>query len=386
MTDLASIPVQQAWLVQRKAQLRLTLFLTARTHQVFGGFGKTMRGALQAHATGEGKLDGTGLVQVQRIAEREWGKTFEAWKRLFQAERTEAGTLPFGTLTFFHNKLIVPMAGQVAEAGPVDLVFSPQLRAVMDAANRRIHTDGLPLSSRIWNLDKDSYAGIQGVLFNGVAKSQSAWAIADQLEQFLGYSEECPRWTAKRLYGMTKEDIAQGNLGGLWSNSPTTRARQRAQGLKEGQVGCDGRGISYYALRMARTELQAVHSVATDLVMDQMPWVEEEQIVLSRQHAQKDECDEVVAQGRGGKGIYPKGQIRLPLHPQCICYKVAVHVGTEQFAKRVRSWMRGEKGWSAMDRYAQQYGVDTTLKGEAIQVLGKWAFGKTLSLAAGALA
>jgi hypothetical protein len=217
------------------------------------------------------------------------------------------------------------------------------------------------LSGRIWRIDREARNGINAVLMNGLQKGDSAWNIAKQLEQYLGAGQDCPRWTSTRLYSRTKSEIASGDTTGLLSGND-----------------CDGSGVSYNALRLARTELQKIHGLATDRVMAQQPWVEKEQVNLSKAHVETDECDDVVSGGEDGKGIYPVGEIELPIHPNCLCFKTAVLKDEKEFTSEINGWLKGESS-PEMDQYASDLGVDlsTSLMPAAIN-LAVWMFSDDL--------
>lgn len=137
--------------------------------------------------------------------------------------------------------------------------------------------------------------------------------------------------------------------------------------------------MSYKALRLARTEIQKIHALATDRMMAMQPWVEAEKVNLSAAHPERDECDDVVEGGEKGDGVYPVGTIELPLHPNCLCYKTAVLMDQKQFTNDLRAWMRGERPWAEMDAYAADLGVDlnTSLLPAAL-TLAVWLFGDSL--------
>jgi hypothetical protein len=187
----------------------------------------------------------------------------------------------------------------LGEASPV---YDPQLKAVLDAAAQRMYGDGLTLSDRIWRLDLESRNGIKRTVLNGVANGDSAWNIAKDLETYLGANEDCPRWTSTRLSKLT----------------PTDRMVSR-RGLVVSVLGtpCESKGVAYKALRLARNEIQIAHQRATDDIWGNVPWLEQEQVMLSPDHPPIGcECEDVVAGGEDGEGIYPKGEITLPLHVQ----------------------------------------------------------------------
>ncbi len=130
--------------------------------------------------------------------------------------------------------------------------------------------------------------------------------------------------------------------------------------------------MAYNALRMARNEIQIAHHMATDRMFAAMPWVEKEQIVLSPSHPSIGcECEEIVVGGERGEGIYAKGEIILPVHVQCLCFKIAVLMPADEFVRKLRGWMRGEAAWPAMDEYAGWLGLGGKAEPEAVRPVGQ---------------
>lgn len=366
---LNDIPLEQVHLAQQAALVRLQLFITGEVHRLLLGVMDTSTNLLQKGSQTD-PLSPVLVRQVRQNILNAWANFIQEYTRLVGTGMYVAAAFPFGGLAVQHHHLVVPVAGEFYEsrrplAGrwrPLteketprapDGVFRPQLEQVIQGAYKRVYDDGLNLSGRIWRLDAQTRKGIDRVIYNALAKGLSAWETAEQLETYLGAGRNCPRWTHERLAGLTKKDIASGNKTGLITGSE-----------------CDGQGVSYNALRLARTEIQAAHHLANDLVFQKMPWVTEEQINLSPAHAEEDECDEVVEGGREGKGIYPKGEIKLPLHPHCMCYKTAVLMDNDEFIDKLRGWMSNKGEWVEMDTYADMVGgsvfVDLAQNGVAM--------------------
>lgn len=335
---------------QQAALIKVHLAEIGATHQGLTALAETFRAALMRHATTDGTLDTVGYLTVQRTLTDEWGAFFLRWANLFQALRVVVTALPFGALAVYHrwaaeirNEKLESRELREAEDPQMDFdaVFRPQLQAVIDAANQRIYGDGLTLSQRIWRLNTDSLNGIQQVLAQGVADGNSAWNIARLLEQYLGGGRDCPRWTSTRLYKLTKQQIADGDRTGLYSGA-----------------ACAGQGVAYNALRLARNEFQVAHHMSTDRLFAKMPWIEKEAINLSPSHPDIGcRCEDVVKEGEDGTNVYPKGEISLPIHVQCLCFKTAVLMDDAVFADRVRGWLNGSQPWNAMDDYASWLGV-----------------------------
>lgn len=347
-----------------KALLRLQVFFTGRTHELLIQFEKQAAAVLLKHGDDEGKLDGLRGYRAQMDLLKLWSDTFQAWQSEFLAARREAVSLPYGVLAVRHERLVRPLTvdGEQLTESIENGVFKPQIDVLLNQAEQYLYGDGLNLDNRIWRIDEAGRDAINNVIMQGIADGDSAWNIAKKLEQFLGAGENCPRWTSTRLYSRTASDKAAGDTTGLLSGED-----------------CDGRGVAYKALRLARNEIQKIHALATDRLMAQQPWVEKEQCHLSAAHPEADECDDVIANGEGGKGIYPVGTIEYPLHLHCFCYKTAVLMDDKAFTSQLNGWLNGTQEWSEMDEYANTIGVDvsSSLMPDAVS-LAVWLFGDEL--------
>lgn len=347
-----------------KALLRLQVHFTGRTHELLIQFGKQAAAVLLKHGDADGKLDGLHGYRAQTDLTKLWSDTFATWQSEFLAARREAVSLPYGVLAVRHERLIRPLTvdgGRLTEAIE-DGVFKPQIDVLLKVAEEHLYGDGLTLDNRIWRIDSEARDSINKVILQGIADGDSAWNIAKKLEQFLGAGEDCPRWTSTRLYGRTASDRSAGDTTGLLSGND-----------------CDGRGVAYKALRLARTEIQKIHALATDRLMAQQPWVEKEQCHLSVAHPEADECDDVIANGEDGEGIYPVGTIEYPLHPNCFCYKTAVLMNEKAFVDKMFGWLNGTETWSEMDDYSNMIGADLSisLMADALS-LAVWLFSDDL--------
>lgn len=372
LTMLGKVPTSRLQAGAWKATLRLHVWMTGRTHELMLDFGASARAALLEAGGSTGVIDATAAYQVQTEMLKAWADVWEQWQADFQSARRETAKIAFGVQAIAHSRIVAPVvvsegqrsavSGQLlAESKVTDGVYDPQLRILLSVAEQYIYGDGVTLDARLWKIDRETREDMNRVLMNGIVNQKSAWDLAKDFEQFLGAGQDCPRWTSTRLYGRTKSEIASGD----------------ATGLLRGDA-CDGSGVSYKALRLARTEIQKIHSLATDRMMAQQPWVEKEKINLSAAHPERDICDETVEGGEDGEGIYPKGEIELPFHPNCLCYKTAVLMDPDAFASQLNGWLKGEP-WAEMDEYANQLGVplDSDLTPAAIN-LAVWLFGNEL--------
>lgn len=348
----------------RVAQMRLHLYFTGRSHRLFTQTAGEMQAALLKVSAKNDPIDAGAALRIQGEAATIFRDAFTRWVGAFQQARMISLAIPFGGLALTAGR-VWEQAGKLEEAAsPIDGgVFDPQLRTLLQAGSTHIYADGMDLSARIWNLEQASLRMINDQVMAALQRGDSAWELAKALESQLGAGQDCPRWTEERLYNLTKRDIARGNLTGLLSGGE-----------------CSGAGVSYNALRMARNEIQIAHQAATDAVFAQIPWIEEEQIILSKQHpALGCECERVTSGGRDGAGIYPKGSISLPLHPQCLCQKLGLQPPDGEFTQRLRGWVRGETAWPAMDSFHERFAGQSDSAPAAI-LLGMWTFGGADSL------
>ncbi len=351
---LNDIPSDLALEAQQAGLMRLHLYFVGQTHKRLNDLAARFRAILLQHATDAGNLDNLGYLFTQRDMLAAWQKFYQEWATLFESARWQAGSLAFGGLAVMQRRQSEVLSqkskveGRKSErvlsedaAPELDAVYRPQLQAVLDAANRRLYGDGLTLSQRIWKWDQQSWTDIRATLAQGIAESESAWNIAKQLETALGAGAECPRWTSTRLGKLTKSDIAAGNRTGLYSGA-----------------ACAGQGVAYNALRLARNEFQIAHHMATDATFSKLPWITEEAINLSPSHpAINCACEDVVKNGKNGTNVYPKGEVSLPIHVQCLCYKTAVLLDDAEFVRRTRGWLNGTQPWGAMDDFSSWLGV-----------------------------
>ncbi|HOZ01849.1 MAG TPA: hypothetical protein PLG20_08525 [Candidatus Syntrophosphaera sp.] len=165
--------------------------------------------------------------------------------------------------------------------------------AAVDHVWKRIGTDGLTLSDRIWNLEKHVWRRIDGIVISGIARGQSAVEMAKELQ--------------REILGIKRPDDIPENL--RWTSGISRSVR--------------GRGtIHYNALRLARTEIGNAHHEAdvmaamTSKVVLGMRWN------LSPAHGQYDVCDQLASQDVYGlgPGVYPPRSVPLYPHPNDMCF------------------------------------------------------------------
>jgi len=356
---LSEIPTSKLQAAQIAALARIHLWVTGEIHLRINDFTRQARAILIKRADGDGVFDGASSYQAQIEILRAWGDVQSEILKLMQAGMRQAARLPFALLAEEHQRRFADLPKMVSEAQGSAYAgwVEQQFRMLIDQANTRV-LNGLNLSGRVWRFDRETREDINTLIVQAITSKQDAWSLAKDLEKYLGSSQDCPRWTSSRLYGLTKSDIASGDL----------------QGLVTGDA-CDGQGVAYKALRMARTEIQAIHADATTRQLAASPWVQKERIVLSTGHPEPDICDDVINEGDDGKGIYEVGSITLPLHPQCLCYKVAVSMSDDEFVANMRGWLDNSQAWPEMDAYSANVGGTSANLAAENAALNTWLWG-----------
>lgn len=177
------------------------------------------------------------------------------------------------------------------------VLVSPEFRtlplAAVDHVWKRIGTDGLTLSDRIWNLEKHVWRRIDGIVLSGIARGQSAVEMARELQ--------------RDILGIKRPGDIPENL--RWTSGISRSVRGRGS-------------IHYNALRLARTEIgNAYHeadvmaAMASKVVLG-MKWN------LSPAHGRYDVCDQLASQDvySLGSGVFPPSSVPLYPHPNDMCF------------------------------------------------------------------
>lgn len=106
-------------------------------------------------------------------------------------------------------------------------------------------------------------------------------------------------------------------------------------------------GVSYAAMRLARTEINQAYHFAAVEDQAERPWVEQMDWRLSRSHHEIDICDELARLGPYDKDNVPS---KRDSHPQCMCYVVPNFPSEDDFIDSLNS--------GDYDEYlAQKYGI-----------------------------
>lgn len=320
-----------------RALMRLTLRVMGEGQQVFNDFGVWLINLVKGEVGEDGVVNGLALMQLMPEVERKWNATISEWVALFEKGREQAATLPFGVLAVQHNAHMPQVAAMQealtrAQLDAAIALWVQRRQRALEATRTRILGDGLNLSQRVWRWQQGGLATIRNTLMTAMDGRTSAVDLARLLEGELGINQDLPRWTLSRLYRMTPRERAANRRGLL--RDPQDRQR----------------GISYNALRLARTELQfANHAMSTEIARH-APWITGRKVRLSPGHPRIDICDSYAA-----GGPYEKDLEILPLHPNCMCYYEDVLMPANEFTRSVRDWLDGQNTF--LDDYQGWLGI-----------------------------
>ena len=340
---LSKVPLRQAQRTQHRAMSRLTLRVMGEIHRILYPVQAWIVERILSNAGPDGAVAPEAVMRLSGELEQQWRPALRKVAQVIEAGRREAANMAGGGRGRPHKAMTTAaeQARREAGAGPrmtpddvasVIRLWQQRRDAALRAASLRTQGDGLVLSQRIWNLENGGLARIRATLSTAMQERTNAQALANLVEAELGAGRDIPRWTEDRLYRMT----------------PSERAAS-SEGLLRGPEG-RGQGISYNALRLARTEIQyANHAVASEIAAHN-PAVTGRKVRLSPGHPQIDICDEYAS-----GGPYDKMQQILPLHPQCMCYYEDVLMSRKEFTAGVKGWVSNENQF--LDDYAAWLGT-----------------------------
>jgi hypothetical protein len=115
-------------------------------------------------------------------------------------------------------------------------------------------------------------------------------------------------------------------------------------------------GVSYAAMRLARTEINNAFHLSTIRFTRENPWVRGYKWNLSGSHPKSDICNEYASYSGDNLGIggYKKTNVPGKPHPHCFCYITVIQMSPEEFvtasnAGRFDRWYKQVDSMSAYD-------------------------------------
>jgi hypothetical protein len=111
-------------------------------------------------------------------------------------------------------------------------------------------------------------------------------------------------------------------------------AKELADGVRKSINPSTLGGVSYAAMRLARSEINNAFHVMSIENAQEVPWTDEMEWHLSKVHKKNpsDECERYAK-----KKTYPADKVPLKPHPQCMCYVTPKSVGWKDFKSELKS-------------------------------------------------
>lgn len=101
-------------------------------------------------------------------------------------------------------------------------------------------------------------------------------------------------------------------------------------------------GVSYAAMRLARTEINNAFHERQIAVAQNKPWVEGVKWNLSKSHPKKDKCDQYATEDSHelGPGVFPTGGVPSKPHPHCLCFMTYELQPEDDFVADLQRYIR----------------------------------------------
>jgi hypothetical protein len=184
--------------------------------------------------------------------------------------------------------------------------------------------------------DKDMMKKLGAKMSPDFARSQLAQAQAG-LESYIS-RRHFSMTLSERVYKNGKRSVASVeqiiNQGLLSGRSAAEIARMVRGFINPRTPG----GLSYAAMRLARTELNnAFHQTSIRMAKDD-PFVERMRWNLSGSHPKPDVCNQLasaVNKSGWGPGEYSVDQVPGKPHPQCLCFTTTIPISEEAFLRNM---------------------------------------------------
>jgi hypothetical protein len=144
---------------------------------------------------------------------------------------------------------------------------------------------------------------------------------------------------SKRVYkndllgrGRVSATINKGLLRGL---SARELANEISGLIRPGVRG----GVSYNAMRLARTEINNAFHFSSIRYTREQPWVTGYKWNLSGSHGRVDICNEYAQKNHDslGRGVFKKSNVPGKPHPNCLCYITTVSTPPGKFERQLRN-------------------------------------------------
>jgi hypothetical protein len=211
-------------------------------------------------------------------------------------------TMAVGAGTEGPKQIALDLLKENFDVRDVDYLFVNINQRALLALLSRTAQDGLKLSDRVWRIERSYRRALQKLVEDGVARGLNSRKLAREVQKYL----QPGVWTAHKL-----------------------ETRRRLGVPKD---------VSYEAMRLARTELNNAFHEGMITASRATPSYEGIFWRLSGSHRVPDVCEDYAA--HNGNGFWPKGEEPVRPHPQCFCVTFPAHQSPEQFADRLKNWVK----------------------------------------------
>lgn len=231
-----------------------------------------------------------------------------------------------GAFAFYHNShfLVAVKQSKLPESAQESLPFVENhfrnlQREIVQAVKGRYENDGLRLSDRIWKVSRDQRKILEQLILQAIVDETPVQELANRIQAFTGV-------------------------------------------------------IEWQALRLARNEIQTVYQEAVTQVFAKMPYVELVQLTITQERHKPDICDTYRASSKIGNGKFKVGELKLPIHPNCMCFWRPILVGVGELTNKIKLWKNGKATILSLSTYQQLLGgnISINLDGEYFQKIYSW--------------
>ncbi len=218
-----------------------------------------------------------------------------------------------------------------------------------------VYPDGLTLSERLWNWNKDMRHNLKEVVKHALVKGRSMQSIVYEIQEELNKSgsiisikEKMPKWAQILKNAALTQDRQQYKdtlkkfeyyIDNLSKNGTYYGSKQfikelekfleekKIENIEKATYNFIYQKQLYRLKTIARTESANVYHKAQIVMTENDPHLIGYRWRLSRSHPKPDICDYYANIDYGlGKGVFPKDKVpRSKAHPHCMCYLEPVY-------------------------------------------------------------
>ena len=178
--------------------------------------------------------------------------------------------------------------------------------------------NGISLSQRVWNTCESLQKEMELAVTVSIGEGESAATISRRVRQYLNEPD-------KLFRRVRKGTDADGNP--IYGLSKAAKEYHPGRGVY--------RSAYKNAMRLARTETNMAYRTEDSSRMSKLDFVLGIRINLSKNHPEKDICDELA-------GDYPKTFKFVGWHPQCRCYMTSILPSPQELKEYNKALLNGE--------------------------------------------